>query len=127
MSRRPSNGARLLAVAAAACFLLPVPAASATDVFDAGAPAIVVVPPKRVDIPRAITLIARAELVKGVREAPRGSDNSSEIARYRTALVPRPRAEAWCAIFASWVTKQAGAPLGPHGDGIASSAGIRAW
>jgi len=28
------------------------------------------------------------------------------------------------AIFASWVTKQAGAPLGPHGDGIASSAGM---
>ena len=126
MSRRPNIGARLLAVAAAACCLLPVPSASAADVFAAGAPK-VVVPGTQQDIPHAITLVAQAEFAKGVREAPRGSNNSSQIARYRGALVPRPAPEAWCAIFASWVTRKAGAPLGHHGDGIASAAGIQAW
>jgi hypothetical protein len=127
MLRRATNGARLLAVAAASCFLLSIPAASAADEFNADTPIVAPLPGAERDIPRAITLVARAELAKGVREAPRGSDNSSEIARYRAALVPRPRPAAWCAFFASWVTRTAGAPLGRHGDGIASAAGVRSW
>jgi hypothetical protein len=79
------------------------------------------------DIPRDIARIARAELEKGVREAPRGSNDSPGIARYRGALSPRPRPAAWCAFFASWVTRSAGAPLGAHGAGIASAAGMRSW
>jgi hypothetical protein len=79
------------------------------------------------DIPHEIVTIARREFAKGVREIPRGSNNSRGIARYRGALSPRPPAAAWCAFFASWVTRQAGAPLGAHGHGIASAAGIGIW
>lgn len=71
--------------------------------------------------------IARGEFAKGIREIPRGSNTSPGIARYRGAMVPRARPAAWCAYFASWVTKRAGAPLGVHGYGIASAAGISVW
>jgi hypothetical protein len=79
------------------------------------------------NIPQDIVRIARAEFHKGVREAPRGSNDSPGIARYRKALASRPRPAAWCAFFASWVAKSAGAPLGRRGAGIASAAGIRSW
>jgi hypothetical protein len=79
------------------------------------------------DIPADIVRIARAELDKNIREVPMGSNNSAAIARYRSALVPRPHSGPWCAYFASWVTRRAGTPLGSHGNGIASAAGIRAW
>ena len=42
-------------------------------------------PAPHVDIPRHIVRIARAEFAKGVREVPMGSNNSAEIARYRSA------------------------------------------
>jgi hypothetical protein len=79
------------------------------------------------DMPADIVRIARAEFDKGIREIPSGSNNSARIARYRGALFPRARGGAWCAYFASWVTRRAGAPLGSRGRGIASAAGIRAW
>jgi hypothetical protein len=79
------------------------------------------------DIPADIVSVARAELDKRIREMPMGSDNSKAIARYRGALKPRPYGGPWCAYFASWVTRRAGAPLGSRGSGIASAAGIRAW
>lgn len=79
------------------------------------------------DIPADIVSIARAELRKGVRESPMGSNDSPAIARYRRALVPHAHGGPWCAYFASWVTRRAGAPIGSGGSGIASAAGIRAW
>ena len=79
------------------------------------------------DIPADIVGVARAELDKGIRESPLGSNNSKAIARYRGALDPRPHGGPWCAYFASWVTRRAGAPLGSRGSGVASAAGIRAW
>src|SRR4051812_24720914 len=79
------------------------------------------------DIPADIVRLARIELRKGVRESPMGSNNSRAIARYRRAMVPRAHGGPWCAYFASWVTRRAGAPIGARGSGIASAAGIRAW
>src|SRR3954469_3206942 len=79
------------------------------------------------DIPADIVRLARVELRKGVRESPMGSNNSRAIARYRRALFPRAHGGPWCAYFASWVVRRAGAPIGVRGSGIASAAGIRAW
>lgn len=84
-------------------------------------------PASKRDIPRDIVRIARGEFARGVREVPRGSNDSPGIARYRGSLRPRPRPAAWCAFFVSWVTKRAGAPIGPHGDGLISAAGIASW
>src|SRR4051812_14273998 len=131
MLTRPISRARLLAGAVAAGCLLalaPVPAASAADAFHAGVAIATPGSASSPDVPAQVVAIARAEFAKGIREVPRGSDNSAEIARYRGALVPRARRPAaWCAYFASWVTRQAGAPIGRHGAGIASSAGIASW
>jgi hypothetical protein len=41
--------------------------------------------------------------------------------------VPRARPEAWCAIFVSWVTRTAGAPIGPRGAGIVGVAALESW
>jgi len=79
------------------------------------------------DIPSDIVRIARGELDAGVGETPLGSDDSRQIAIYRGALIPRFRPAPWCAIFVSWVTKSAGAPIGRRGRGIASAAGIASW
>jgi hypothetical protein len=71
--------------------------------------------------------LARAELARGVREQPLGSNTSPDIARYRSALTPRPRGGPWCAYFTSYLAEQAGAPLGPDGDGIPNVTGIYRW
>jgi hypothetical protein len=82
---------------------------------------------QRRDIPADIVRIAQGELEAGVRELPLGSDDSPQIALYRGAIVPRARPEAWCAIFVSWVTRAAGAPIGARGAGIVGVAGIESW
>jgi hypothetical protein len=120
------TSARRCLLAALVVLVLPVSAADAsaaklTGPITAFAPA----PPR--DIPRDIVRIAQGEFAKGVREVPMGSNNSAEIARYRSALIPHARGGAWCAYFASWVTRQAGVPIGPRGDGFAGAAGIAAW
>ena len=33
----------------------------------------------------------------------------------------------WCAYFASWAARQAGAPLGPQGEGLGSVSEIWSW
>jgi hypothetical protein len=112
--------------ALAAIAVAAVLAGDASATALTGPPRAPAVAPTR-DIPADIVRFARAELSKGVRESPMGSDNSMAIGRYRGALVPRPHGGPWCAYFASWVTRRAGAPLGSRGGGIASAAGIRAW
>lgn len=102
-------------------------AVAAALAADASGAALRAPPAPTRDIPADIVGVARAELDKGIRESPLGSNNSKAIARYRGALDPRPHGGPWCAYFASWVTRRAGAPLGSRGSGIASAAGIRAW
>ncbi len=69
------------------------------------------------DLGNRVVQIALAEV--GAAESPRGSDRG-EPCKYQYAGCP----QAWCADFASWVYKQAGAPFNSGADGgwrIASS------
>src|SRR4051812_37900663 len=70
---------------------------------------------------------ARVELRKGVKEVPDGSDNSPDIARYRTAFPWKMPIAAWCGYFVSYVAKEAGIPLGDQGEGIGAVDAIRTW
>lgn len=71
--------------------------------------------------------LARAEFAKGVRETPNGSNNSPDIARYRTATVGAMSGAPWCAYFVSYIAKQAGVPIGPRGEGMGYVPSIISW
>jgi hypothetical protein len=65
---------------------------------------------------------AREELARNVREdAGSDKDSGGNIRKYRTAVTGPGEnpdvAEAWCADFASWLWKEAGAPWGSSGQG----------
>jgi hypothetical protein len=70
---------------------------------------------------------ARVELRKGVKEVPDGSNDSPDIARYRTAFPWKMPVAAWCGYFVSYVTLRADVPLGDDGEGIGSVSAIRDW
>lgn len=72
----------------------------------------------------AMTLIAGAEV--GQAEQPPGSNDSPRIAQYRTATAGSG-VGPWCAYFVSWVARQAGMPLGDHGEGFGSVDQLYAW
>ncbi len=72
----------------------------------------------------AMTLIAGAEV--GQSEQPPGSNDSSRIAQYRTATTGSG-VGPWCAYFVSWVSRQAGMPLGAHGEGFGSVDALYSW
>jgi hypothetical protein len=69
---------------------------------------------------------AQAELAAGVTEQPPGSNDGPRIAEYRSA-VPGGPVGPWCAYFASWAARQAGAPIGEQGQGYAAVAQVWAW
>jgi PKD repeat protein len=71
--------------------------------------------------------IAQAELRRGVREVPLGSNRGSRIRMYGASTRPRFYPAPWCAYFVSWVARRAGAPLGPSGQGFGYVPYIRAW
>jgi hypothetical protein len=71
--------------------------------------------------------LARAELAKGVHETPDGSNDSPDIARYRTATVGAVKGGAWCAYFVSYIAKMSGAPIGAHGEGMGYVPNIISW
>ena len=71
-----------------------------------------------------MTTIAGAEV--GQAEQPPGSNDSPRIAQYRTATAGSG-VGPWCAYFVSWVARQAGAPLGDHGEGFGSVDALYAW
>jgi len=71
-----------------------------------------------------MTTIASAEI--GQAEQPPGSNDSPRIAQYRTATAGSG-VGPWCAYFVSWVARQAGAPLGDHGEGFGSVDQLYAW
>jgi len=70
---------------------------------------------------------ARAELARGVHETPDGSNDSPDIARYRTATQGAIKGGAWCAYFVSYLAKVAGSPLGDGGSGIGYVPNITDW
>ena len=84
-------------------------------------------PAAQAGIPDRILEAARVELRKGVKETPDGSNDSPDIARYRTAFPWKMPVAAWCGYFVSYVTNQAGVPLGDRGEGIGAVDAIRDW
>jgi hypothetical protein len=68
--------------------------------------------------------IASAEV--GQAEQPPGSNDSTRIARYRTATAGSG-VGPWCAYFTSWVANQAGAPIGEAGQGFGAVQSVADW
>lgn len=71
-----------------------------------------------------IAATAKAEV--GQVESPPGSNDSSRISEYRSA-VPGGPVGPWCAYFASWVAKENGKPLGENGQGFARVDDVYSW
>ena len=76
---------------------------------------------------RRIVRIAEAQLALHPREGRPGSDESPDIDRYRRAAPRSAPGSPWSAAFASWVARQAGAPVGASGGGVATPAELRGW
>jgi len=72
-------------------------------------------------------IVAIAESQIGQTEQPPGSNESPAIAQYRTATAGAMPGAPWCAYFASWAARQAGTPLGAHGEGLGSVGEIWSW
>jgi hypothetical protein len=72
-------------------------------------------------------IVAIAESQIGQAEQPPGSNESPAIAQYRTATTGAMPGAPWCAYFASWAARQAGAPLGAQGEGLGSVSEIWSW
>ena len=69
-------------------------------------------------------MAARGEI--GQAEQPPGSNDSPRIAQYREA-VQGAGVGPWCAYFVSWAARQAGVPLGEHGEGFGSVGALYEW
>jgi hypothetical protein len=74
-------------------------------------------------------IVAIAESQVGQEEQPPGSGSNEgpAIAMYRSATQGAVPGAPWCAYFASWVSRQAGEPLGGQGQGFGSVAQIWSW
>jgi len=72
-------------------------------------------------------IVQVAESQIGQTEQPPGSNESPAIAQYRTATAGAIPGAPWCAYFASWAAQQAGAPIGPSGQGLGSVSEIWSW
>jgi hypothetical protein len=73
---------------------------------------------------RAALAFAQREV--GQAEQPPGSNDSPRIGQYRQATAGSG-VGPWCAYFVSWAARQAGAPLGEHGQGYGAVADVAAW
>ena len=71
-----------------------------------------------------IAAIAGQEV--GQTEQPPGSNDSPRIAQYRSATAGAG-VGPWCAYFASWAARAAGAPLGERGQGFGSVSALYEW
>ena len=75
----------------------------------------------------AARMVAMAQAEVGQAEQPPGSNNSPRIAQYRSATAGAPGPGPWCAYFVSWLARQAGVPVGDHGQGFGSVDALYAW
>src|SRR3954466_9282539 len=73
---------------------------------------------------QAVLNAVRGEI--GVKEQPPGSNDSPRIAQFRQATAGSG-VGPWCAYFASWAARQAGVPLGEHGQGFGRVDDVYAW
>jgi hypothetical protein len=72
-------------------------------------------------------IVAAAAGEVGQAEQPPGSNDSPRIAQYRAATAGAPGPGPWCAYFASWACRQAGVPVGDHGQGFGSVDALYGW
>jgi hypothetical protein len=72
-------------------------------------------------------IVAAAAGEVGQAEQPPGSNDSPRIAQYRSATAGSPGPGPWCAYFASWACRQAGVPVGDHGEGFGSVDALYSW
>jgi CHAP domain len=72
-------------------------------------------------------MVAIAESQLGQTEQPPGSNESPAIAQYRTATAGSVPGAPWCSYFASWVARQAGAPIGEGGQGAGAVSEVWSW
>ena len=72
-------------------------------------------------------IVAAAAGEVGQAEQPAGSNDSPRIAQYRSATAGAPGPGPWCAYFASWACRQAGVPVGDHGEGFGSVDALYGW
>jgi hypothetical protein len=72
-------------------------------------------------------IVAVAESQLGQTEQPPGSNESPAIAMYRSATAGAVPGDPWCAYFASWVARQAGAPIGEGGQGAGAVSQVWSW
>lgn len=77
-------------------------------------------------IAERIVELAKRELAKGVKEEPAGSDNSKDIARYRTAT-KGSAIGPWCSYFTSYIARKAGVPVGDEGQGFGWAMDNYSW
>ena len=75
----------------------------------------------------AARMVAMAQAEVGQAEQPPGSNNSPRIAQYRSATAGAPGPGPWCAYFVSWLARNAGVPVGDHGQGFGSVDALYAW
>jgi hypothetical protein len=75
----------------------------------------------------AARMVAMAQGEVGQAEQPPGSNNSPRIAQYRSATAGAPGPGPWCAYFVSWLARNAGVPVGDHGEGFGSVDALYAW
>lgn len=76
--------------------------------------------------PTGAAIVRAAQGEVGQTESPPGSNTSARIAQYRSA-VPGGPVGPWCAYFASWISAQAGKPLGDNGQGFARVDDVWSW
>ena len=76
--------------------------------------------------PAGQAIVKAAEGEVGVAEQPPGSNDSPRIAQYRQATAGSG-VGPWCAYFTSWAARQAGVPLGDHGQGFGAVASVWQW
>jgi hypothetical protein len=72
-------------------------------------------------------IVAAAESQIGQSEEPLGSNEGAAIAKYRSATAGAMPGAPWCAYFASWAARQAGAPIGSEGQGLGAVSEIWSW
>jgi CHAP domain len=114
----PSPPATAVASAAAS------PTASFASVLQGTLPPGFVAPSAGVGGAQALVAAAQGEV--GQAEMPPGSNDSPRIATYRRATAGSG-VGPWCAYFVSWAARQAGTPLGDHGEGFGSVDALYGW
>jgi hypothetical protein len=116
---------RTASVATPATATAPVSSTGALGA--AGAAGAVVPAPAPSGSSPAARMVAIAQGEVGQAEQPPGSNNSPRIAQYRSATAGAPGPGPWCAYFVSWLARNAGVPVGDHGQGFGSVDALYAW